>query len=383
MASFPRCVHPAQPVSLTFGMPAKSNIFAFFGSDEALVKEAALRCARDLAPPDDEFGLEVVSGAADNSDHASRIVASTIEAIQTLPFFGGGKVVWLQGANFFGDNQTGRSDSTLRSVEALTETLEAGLPPDVQLVISATEVDKRRAFYKRIAKLGKVEIHDKVDVSKSGWESDVIPLVDARSRAMGLVFAPGAMERFVMTVGAETRVIESELEKLSLFVGDRPATEEDVSRIAAKSHQGVVFEIGNALARKNLPKTLELIERQLRQGENPVGILLAAIVPQVRNLLHARDLIERHGLRAGRSYPAFAKQVDGLPASETAHLPRKKDGGVSAYPIFLAAQVSDRFSASELRSALEACLEANERLVTTQLEPRLVLEELATKILAR
>lgn len=364
-------------------MPANGQIFAFFGSDEAQVKEAALRLSQQIAPQDDEFGLEIVAGNADNSEHAVRIVASTIEALQTLPFFGGDKVVWLQGANFFGDNQTGKAESTLSAVETLVSLLEAGLPPEVKLIISASEVDKRRAFYKKVSKLAAVETFDKVDISKPGWETEVMSWVSNRASAMDLAFSGTALERFVFMVGAETRVLESELEKLSLFVGDREVTEEDVSNIAASSHIGVIFEIGDAIARKNLHKAIDLIDRQLKQGESAIGILLAAIVPRVRNLLHARDLVERHGLNANGRYPSFLKAVEALPASDTAHLPRKKDGGISAYPLFLAAQVSNRFSSSELRNALEACLEANERLVTTQLDPELVLHQLVAEILVQ
>tara|TARA_R110000850_G_scaffold30231_18_gene83405 strand:- start:139 stop:1239 length:1101 start_codon:yes stop_codon:yes gene_type:complete len=364
-------------------MAGKSNIYAFFGNDEAEVKEAALRLSQKLAPKDDEFGLEIVSGGADNSDHAVRIVGQTIEAIQTLPFFGGDKLVWLQGANFFSDNQTGKSATTLSAVDALTELLQAGLPSDVTLIISATDVDKRRVFYKKVSKLGDVKSFDKVDVSKAGWETAVMGKVSGRAREIGLTFEGNALERFVLMVGAETRVLESELEKLALFVGDRAATEKDLGEIVAASHTGVIFEIGDSIARKDLPQTLTLIEKQLRRGESPVGILLAAIVPRVRSLLHARDLIERHGIRVGRDYKGFQRQIDSLPSSETAHLPRKKDGGISAYPLFLASQVSNRFSVSELKNALEACLQANERLVTTQLEPHLVLNQLVTKILAK
>ncbi|MEM9015511.1 MAG: DNA polymerase III subunit delta [Verrucomicrobiota bacterium] len=364
-------------------MPGSSQIFAFFGNDEAQVKEAALKLSQKIAPKDDEFGLEIVNGGADNADHAVRIVGDTVEAIQTLPFFGGEKVVWLQGANFFGDNQTGKAESTLRAVESLGALLEEGLPPDVKFILSASEVDKRRAFYKKVNKLAEVKVFDKVDVSKSGWETEVMDWVSGRASEMGLEFEGDALDRFVSMVGAETRILDSELEKLSLYVGGRPVTGKDVTEVVAASHTGIIFEIGDAIAKRNLPRAIELIERQLRQGENAVGILLAAIVPRVRNLLHARDLMERHEIRVGRAYPAFAKALDALPANETAHLPRKKDGGVSAYPIFLAAQVSNRFHVSELRNALEACLEANERLVTTQLEPQLVLNQLVTKILAR
>tara|TARA_R110002096_G_scaffold310126_11_gene504729 strand:- start:575 stop:1675 length:1101 start_codon:yes stop_codon:yes gene_type:complete len=364
-------------------MAAKTNIYAFFGNDEAQVKEAALRLSQKLAPKDDEFGLETVSGSADNSDHAVRIIGQTIESIQTLPFFGGDKVVWLQGANFFADNQTGKSETTLSGVETLTEILQSGLPSDVTVIISATDVDKRRSFYKKVSKIAEVKSFDKVDVSKAGWETAVMGQVSKKAQALGLTFEGNTLERFVLMVGAETRVLDMELEKLSLFVGDRPATAKDISQIVAASHTGVIFEIGDAIARKDLPTTLSLIEKQLRRGESAVGILLAAIVPRVRSLLHARDLIERHGIQAGRNYQGFQRQIDSLPASETAHLPRKKDGGISAYPLFLAGQVSNRFSVSELKNALEACLEANERLVTTQLEPHLVLNQLVTRILTK
>ena len=57
-------------------MAGDSQIHAFFGTDEARVKEAAHVLARKLVPQDDEFGLEVIQGGADNSDHARRIVAA-------------------------------------------------------------------------------------------------------------------------------------------------------------------------------------------------------------------------------------------------------------------------------------------------------------------
>ena len=366
-------------------MPAAkkaSNLFAYLGTDEARVKEAAMACAKKLAPGDDEFALETISGQADNADHAAQIVGQTIEAIQTLPFFGGEKVVWLQSANFFGDSVTGRAQATLSAVEGLTDLLEAGVPPDVKFVISATEIDKRRTFYKRLTRLTKPEIHDKVDIGKDGWETQVMGQVSRQAGEMGVGFGPEALERFVLLAGADTRQWQNELEKLAIYLGDKKeATVEDVRAIVAASHAGVIWEIGDALAERNLPLTLELIDQQLRRGENAIGLLLAAIVPRVRNLLQARDLVERHDLRPGRNFKAFEAAVNRLPASETAHLPRKKDGNLSCYPLFLAAQQCGKFSAGELKQALEACLEANLRLVTSPLEPRLVLSQLVTRIL--
>ncbi len=358
------------------------QLYLFYGTDEAKVKEAALKLSQKIAPKDDEFGLEIVNGAAENSDHATRILAQAHEAIQTIPFFGGDKVVWLQSTNIFGTNQTAKSETTLKAVESFSEQLQTTIPPDVKVIISAVEMDKSRRFFKQISKFATTQAFDKVDISKDGWEAQVMAVVSKRAEKMGLTFGYGVLDRFVMTAGADTSVLNSELEKLSLYCGSREVTEQDVIDMVTATHAGVIFEIGEAITRKDLPRTLDLIERQLRRGEGPIGILRAAIIPKIRGLLHAKDLVTRHNLSVGRNFRSFEADVARLPEAETAHLPRKKDGNLSVYPIFLSAQATRKFSVPELVQALEACLEADLRLVTTQLDHRLVLCQLVTKILA-
>lgn len=361
-----------------------NNIHAFFGTDEAKVKEAALALSKKLNPSDDEFALEIVSGGADNSDHASRIAAQTIEALQTLPFFGGGKTVWLQGANFFGDSVTGRAQATLAGVENLTAVLEAGFPDDVHFILSATEVDKRRAFFKKVQKIGNVETFDRVDISRAGWERSIESAARQRGKALGMSFGYGALELFVQLVGADTRQLQNELEKLDIYLGTsrREATEDDVRAIVGSTHSGVIFEIGEAIIRRRLPLALDLIESQLRRGENAIGLLYAAILPKVRAMLHARDFMERHRIDGRGNFKAYESALNALPDHETGHLPRKKDGKISCYPLFLVTEHCRRFTLDQLLTAHDACLEANLRLVTTALEPHLVLSQLVTRILA-
>lgn len=194
-------------------------------------------------------------------------------------------------------------------------------------------------------------------------------------------FEGDALERFVQRVGSDTRLIDSELGKLSLYVGDRPVTEADVNAVTSQSNRGFIFDIGEAIGRRDLAETLRLIDFQLNQGENAIGLLLAAIVPKVRRLLQVRDLIENHQISADRNYSAFQASLGRLPESATAHLPRTKEGGFHVYPHFLAAAQSRRFKFEELRDGFAACLEANHRLVQTSLDPRLVLHQLAARIL--
>ncbi len=363
-----------------------SNVWAWVGTDDLQVKEAALAKVRELTPPDaGEFGLEVIEGAADNSEHAARIVRNTIEAIQTLPFFGGGKVVWLKGATFLADNQTGKSETTLQALEELLAVIKSGVPADVQFVLSAGEVDKRRSFFLGLKKTANLEVFDLIDTSKPGWEELVAELVENRAGEYGLTFDREALELFTMMAGEDTRQIDNELDKLDLYVGDsRRVRLEDVRSIVSQTKGGVVFELGNAIGKKQLPLALALVDELIGQNEQPIGILLAAIVPKVRNLVAARQIEDRHHVKASGSYGSYAAALERLPAKETARLPKKKDGsGLNVYPLYLAAREAAQFTGAELRAALEECLAANRALVTSSLDPTIVLSQLLFRILAR
>ena len=160
-------------------------------------------------------------------------------------------------------------------------------------------------------------------------------------------------------------------------------TEDDVAMLTPASHVGIIFAIGNAIAARQVGKALDLIDQQCRAGESAIGLLLASIVPQLRKLLYASDLIQRHRISLGRKYDDFQKAVSYLPEEATAHLPRNKDGTLSLYQYYLAAEAARQFTYDELQSALEACLEANLRLVSSSLDPQLVLNQLVVLILTR
>src|SRR5437660_3991850 len=137
---------------------AKASIHAVVGSDESEVKRVAAELAAKLTPPDaGDFGLEVIDGCGDNSEQSAARVRSTIEALQTLPFFGG-KLVWLKNANCLGDSVIGRSTTVQSALDELGGLLEGGLAPDLTFLLSATEVDKRRSFYKSLGKLADVQV---------------------------------------------------------------------------------------------------------------------------------------------------------------------------------------------------------------------------------
>jgi DNA polymerase-3 subunit delta len=375
------------PAAKTKKLAAKNAaIRVVAGSDEAEVKRRAAELAETMvAPGAGEFGRDVIDGAADNADQAAGRIHETRQSLLTLPFFGGEKLVWLKNANFLADTVLGRSNTVQDALEPLQETLAEGLPGGVKFLLSAIEPDKRRTFYKALGKLSEVEVFDKVDSSRSGWEEAAGSLIETRAVTHNLRMGPEAVELLAMLTGGDSRQVDNELEKLDLYLGTtrREATVDDVRTLVPLTRSGVVFELGNALAARETSRCFSLADQLLKQGESAVGILLVAIVPTVRSLLLVKDLMDRHRLRPPQAPWFFSSALNALPPEATEHLPRKKDGAINAYALGLAAIHAKRFEIEELRALLDACLAANIRLVTTSLDERVVLADLIGRVAKR
>ena len=362
-----------------------ASVYAVVGSDESAVKTAASKLAAKLAPADaGDFGVETIDGCADNADQAAARIHATIEALQTLPFFGGGKLVWLKNVNFLADNKLGGAAAVHEALEELRAVLESDFGGEVKFLLSAPEVDKRRSFYKALAKQAELQVFDKLDSSRSGWEEEATDLVQSLGKKRQLRFAGDALDLFVLLTGGDTRTINNELEKLDLFLGpaERQVTLEEVRTLVPISRTGVVFELGNALAARRLERALALVRRLLDQGEKAIGILLVAVIPTVRNLLLAKDLMRRHNLPRPSAPFSFISTLNRLPAAATAHLPRKKDGSINGYALGIAAMQAHGFEVEQLIAGLEACLRANLQIVTSQLDHELILNQVVVKLLA-
>ena len=363
---------------------AAGNFFAVVGSDEGMVREQALELHNQLTGGvDDGFTHETIDGIAENSDSAFEICSSVVQALQTLPMFGGDKVVWLRNANFLGDNITGRSQRTEAGVESLRATLEAGLPAGVKFLLTAQGVDKRRAFWKFIEKAASLRVFDRIDTSRDGWQDEVASLVTARATAMGLDFDPEALEVFVLQAGEQSRQIDNELQKLDLFLGHdrRIITRRDVDLLVPLSRAAVVFEIGRAIQNGDAARAIQLVDQQLTADDKAaIGIVRAAIITTVRNLYFAKLICETFKPPTG-SYQAFAGALNRLPENDRAWLPQKKDrSGVNVFPLFQCVSATKHYDLTALQGVLEATLKADESLVTTGLDSRLVLHRLVVQI---
>ena len=358
-----------------------SQIHVIVGTDEGAVSEEALKVFNRFKPEGgDDFSTEIIDGVASNADEALKACGKTIEALQTLPFFGGGKTVWLKNVSFLGTDRTSQAEATKDGAEALLKCLQDELPNDIHFVVSCSVFNKARSLCKFLTKSGDFQTFDKMDASREGWQDKMMPLVRKQATTHGLTFNHESMFLFITLVGVDTRQIRVELEKMEMYLGDRKqVTVDDVRVMVPLSHAGVVFEIGNAIQKKNGARALELVDQQLARKESAVGIIRASIIPTVRNMFMAAAAGDGRRLD-NRNYNSYNAALSAIPERERAWLPQKKAGGVNAYPLFLASQSATQFGLPKLRQAMKACLDADRCLVTTGLEDRMVLHRLIVTI---
>ncbi len=364
-------------------MPDSPTSFVFFGSDEGASSSAANAAYTRLCEGTDGWGNEVIDGAAATVDEAVEIVSRCLSGLMTMNMFGGRKVIWLKGATFMGDSPQGtRSEAVQQALAELVASLSR-LPAETFFLLSASEMDKRRTFFKKLSSLAEMKEFSKIDISKPGWEGELSALAIRMAKPLGLTFENDALDLFVHRVNESTRQIANELGKLDVFLGPerRRISLADVDLMVAVSRHGVVFEISRAIEAGDCRQAIHLVNEQLEHGEQGVAIMRAAIVPTVRNRYCARLLLDTYQPDTG-NFRAFESALNRLPEEGRKLLPVKKDGSLSCYGIFNAARSVGRLTLAKARQDLRACAEADRAMVSSGLSPKDILHKLIVTLTA-
>jgi len=337
------------------------------GSDEDAVKKAGAELAKKLAPQD-AMNLEIVDGRADSVDEAARSIEKVREAILTLPFFGGGKLVWWKSVNLFDDSGPGRHESVKEALESLVPDLDRVDGESVTLMITALGLHRGRAFSKALLKRAKARSFDLPDLQKTS-EVEIIFQIERRMQAVGIQPGPGAAERFYEATGIDTALWTAELEKLACYNGEAKAelTREDVSRIISGTREVLIWDFCHAVLGGDAKLALALLSNLFAQDEKEIGLLIV-LAHQVRSAALAATLRENKMLHlTGRG-------TDVSPAA-TPYLPRKKDGEtVSTYALGQTALRSQHHGSAFWFRALARLFDAQRTMLAGAGDHRRTLE---------
>jgi len=95
-----------------------------FGEDEFAVKQRARQIFQQWSGEQGAMDQDIIDASVSNAGEALKALARLREALQTLPFFGGTKVVWFKNCNFFGDERTAGAQSVTETLGQISQELK-------------------------------------------------------------------------------------------------------------------------------------------------------------------------------------------------------------------------------------------------------------------
>ncbi len=325
---------------------------------------------------------EVIDARVANAGEAMRALARLREALQTLPFFGTAKVIWFQGCSFLGDDRTARSSEVTAALALLAEELKRFRWDNVRLLLSAGKVDRRKTLAKTIEKLGKIEIFAPLSLEDKDWAAQAEAAAGKALRARAKTMSTEALAELVSLVGPNLAQLHSEIEKLALYTGARPAIEiADVQAVVTRTRQARAFALADAVGDRDLPRALACLENEfssmsLDKDKSEIG-LLYGLISKVRAMILAKELAREGWIKPESlgQYQRFVAQVEALPAERLPEDRRFNPRSLHPYVLYHASQQARRYSLDELVSAMERLLDCNRKLFATQLDEKLVLQQ--------
>ena len=367
--------------------PAKPDapVALVCGDDDFAVKQRAKELYQKWSAELGGEDHEIIEATVANSGDALKAIAKLREALQTLPFFGGGKVVWLRDCNFLGDERTAASGDVTGTLGELAQELKAFQWQNVRLLVSAGKVDKRKTFYKTLEKIGRVESFEGWSVNDKDWTGQAELLADKLVQARGMKIGDDALAELVARIGPQPRQLANDVEKLCLYVGERSEiTKADVNAICIKNKQARAFALGDALGNRNLPALLkcldeELWEMQFDKDKSEIGMLYG-LISKVRALLMLKEMMREGWIKATQDYNSFKMQLGRVPEAKLPADKKYNPLALNPYVLFKALAQVKNYSESELIRAMDLLLQANQRLVSSALDERIVLQQTLVQI---
>jgi DNA polymerase-3 subunit delta len=357
------------------------------GDDEFAVKKRAKEIFLGWAAESGAMDQEIIDGAVTNSGDALNAIGKLREAIQTLPFFGSSKVVWLRDCSFLGEERAASAQSVMETLADLAAELKVFKWENVRLLVSAGKVDRRKTFFKTLEKIGSVENFEALSADDRDWAERAEAAARGAVRQRGKEISEEALAELVARVGPNTRQLENEAEKLSLFVGARQSIEfADVASVCSRNKTARAFALGDALGDRDLPRLLkrldeELWEMKFDSQKSPIG-LLYGLISKVRAMLMLKEMLREGWVKPETDYNRFKAQLARVPADRLPADKRFNPLALNPYVLFRALPQAKKYSREELVRAMDLLLRCNRRLVTSGLDKAFMLQQIIVEVAA-
>jgi DNA polymerase III subunit delta len=253
--------------------------------------------------------------------------------------------------------------------------LARGVPKGHALVLAASDVDAKNPLVRAIQERGGV-VERKVAARLK--DLDLSELAAEVLGPQGKRLGPGAEEALKDRCGGNMRLLQSELEKLSLFAEGKLVSVEDVRLLVGRAREEEFLELSDALQKRDLRAALRYVQDALGQGSHALQ-LLGAVASIVRTLLENRERLAELGGSVRMSFNDFKAQYFPRIEQEAKAAKRRPP---HPYAVYAGLQAAARYDRRELLKGLVGCAEADLALKSSG-NGQLVLERLLWQLCMR
>ena len=196
-------------------------------------------------------------------------VQKVVDAVNNLPLLASKKMVVI---------------NDLQNKEVLEIVAELDVSDSCELVITASKIDKRDGYYKKLSKLpGFVSLSTSSEKSLPSW-------VINETKMRGGTIDQYNARYLVDMIGFDQMLLSSEINKLITYSSD--ITKETIDLLCQPTPQTTIFQLLDAAFTGNLQEALKLYNEQRVQKVEPI-----AIMGMIAWQLHTLTIIKLAGKR--------------------------------------------------------------------------------------
>ena len=232
----------------------KSQSVYFIFGQESYLKDIVLKeiSKRFKSPGSEDFDSIILHADTDSAVNA-------LEQLEMMPFMAKFRFVVLK--NF---DTMKASDKLL-----IAEYIQNPVPTSI-LILTAEKIDERAKANKMISEKA-IKI-----ICRSPYSSaDILNWLNAEIREKKILMDNDSKELFTRSIELNYQLAANELEKLIIYTkGKESITIEDVKETVGKSRTNKVFDLQNEIGKRNLDKSLTILENMIANNESAVFVII-------------------------------------------------------------------------------------------------------------
>lgn len=303
------------------------QIYLLYGEEAYLKKQYKDRLTKAMLPEGDTMNYACYEGK-------NIPVKEVIDLSETMPFFADRRFIVIENSGFFKNASSELADYVKE------------LPETSYFLFIESEIDKRGRLYKAVKDKGRI-----IEMGRQD-ERTLIRWILGNVKKEEKQIQESTVRYLLTKVGTDMENIQKELEKLFCYTLERnEITIGDIDEVCTTLITNQIFDMVDAVARKQQKKALDYYYDLLALKEPPMRILYL-LTRQFRLLLEVKEM-DKKGY--GR------KEI-----SEKA--------GIHPFVAGKCQEQAKAFKGTELRSIIEAAVDAEERVKTGRLGDVLSVE---------